>query len=188
MLSRNFNISHVSINRYRQNDIMSTLHNFNTSHVSINRYDTVYGFCTVRISIHLMFLLIPWWGRKGYYGFNISIHLMFLLILIATTVHYRWTFYFNTSHVSINLRAKSKRRRLRWYFNTSHVSINPGRAGESPADQQISIHLMFLLIGTTAGADAVTCGISIHLMFLLIVSEDERMKYFARFQYISCFY
>ncbi len=54
---------------------------------------------------------------------EISIHLMFLLIS-NVTVALVSPFYFNTSHVSINLLGTGITSLTEENFNTSHVSIN----------------------------------------------------------------
>ena len=98
-----FNTSHVSINLLRGFFLQGMFPNFNTSHVSINRFFIGLFFAALMISIHLMFLLIK--GQNGipcYINF-ISIHLMFLLIRVI--IYQQITIdYFNTSHVSINLK------------------------------------------------------------------------------------
>ena len=75
----------------------------------------------------------------------ISIHLMFLLI--QTNWWYAQTFL---------------------YFNTSHVSINLRLLPETGILERISIHLMFLLIIQIHLKGVFPLFISIHLMFLLI--------------------
>ena len=56
------------------------LKNFNTSHVSINRNVYIYCNMLIIISIHPMFLLIPFAIPYSSWRLNISIHPMFLLI------------------------------------------------------------------------------------------------------------
>ena len=121
---RNFNTSHVSINRYAARSSNISWTHFNTSHVSINRRRSFPGRCaSAPISIHLMFLLIH--GVKTKDGYEIN---------------------FNTSHVSINLMAVFAQLDKNTNFNTSHVSINLfGNRFFQPLSV-ISIHLMFLLI------------------------------------------
>ena len=98
---------------------------------------------------------------------RISIHLMFLLIDEAIAVVYDDS-NFNTSHVSINQDTEngsapagvisihlmflligfscSSVFSFLHYFNTSHVSINRGKCVLGYFCRLISIHLMFLLI------------------------------------------
>ena len=98
----NFNTSHVSINLILMVRTERREYNFNTSHVSINPKGVTLAPRRARISIHLMFLLIP-------------------SDLLKSSV---WAFYFNTSHVSINRWKKEFFFVIFWDFNTSHVSIN----------------------------------------------------------------
>ena len=79
VLFKYFNTSHVSINPAIRNKVEAGNMNFNTSHVSINQFDVCKGLIIFRISIHLMFLLIP-----------------------AVTDVPSVDAHFNTSHVSIN--------------------------------------------------------------------------------------
>ena len=95
-------------------------------------------------------------------------------------------------------------------FNTSHVSINQKAGKIQKRLDQISIHLMFLLICCSYDGQRMQKRISIHLMFLLIGQSEfnrcARLRYFNTshvsinpksatiitgfftFQYISCFY
>ena len=75
---------------------------FNTSHVYINHTDGTDRERKVKISIHLMFILIA--DRKSTRRDHhfISIHLMFILI----------------THFQADLKVRY------WNFNTSHVYIN----------------------------------------------------------------
>ena len=75
-----FNTSHVSINLRARINFMAFKNDFNTSHVSINPGSLWKRSPIQRISIHLMFLLIPWLCTAYGPSFSISIHLMFLLI------------------------------------------------------------------------------------------------------------
>ena len=140
------------------------------------------------ISIHLMFLLIPeriqkypqiiyfntshvsinrLWYLRSLRSSPISIHLMFLLILSRSHSFSFTDNNFNTSHVSINLLHFIHALRELFHFNTSHVSINLSSDSTPLCTSNISIHLMFLLIGAAA--------------------ERERAAV-PEFQYISCFY
>ena len=103
---------------------MRKIPHFNTSHVSINRFIVQHNFCIFFISIHLMFLLIKRRLSPSLYPNIISIHLMFLLIFWRSWQKWE-SLYFNTSHVSINLRRLTGLERTLKNFNTSHVSINP---------------------------------------------------------------
>ena len=102
-LSKNiyFNTSHVSINHNNENEITKELSDFNTSHVSINLFRATARAQPLKISIHLMFLLINDHREVREGRFDISIHLMFLLIC-GDAVLYHKRYDFNTSHVSIN--------------------------------------------------------------------------------------
>ena len=71
-----------------------------------------------------MFLLIAKAIENDKIGVKISIHLMFLLIESDTTGR-SFENCFNTSHVSINRVYFSIPIFSRHNFNTSHVSINP---------------------------------------------------------------
>ena len=133
---------------------------------------------------------------------------MFLLIAFARR-HCHASFYFNTSHVSIN-----QRKFPRLYFGNG-ISIHlmfllialPLSGAISPLF--ISIHLMFLLIKKAVIFCLANFTISIHLMFLLIglhrvmqkrqhnfntshvsINLDAERKRIQEieFQYISCFY
>ena len=75
-----FNTSHVSINPSLLHILNYSIENFNTSHVSINPFSADSPKADTTISIHLMFLLIPYRGTYAFYPCSISIHLMFLLI------------------------------------------------------------------------------------------------------------
>ncbi len=118
---------------------------FNTSHVSINHLKSIIQIKIIRISIHLMFLLILVSGIAGNAAKEISIHLMFLLILFwsrifcvfasisihlmflliqETIFHSSSRYDFNTSHVSINRAFVFIGFWAICHFNTSHVSIN----------------------------------------------------------------
>ena len=77
---RHFNTSHVSINQRSLFPADRTGTDFNTSHVSINRGRKQLRESDIRISIHLMFLLIQASLCSRSPIFVISIHLMFLLI------------------------------------------------------------------------------------------------------------
>ena len=55
-----------------------------------------------------------------------------------------------------------------WDFNTSHVYINLPRPSLPVNPQDISIHLMFILISGAAFYVCIKLEISIHLMFILI--------------------
>ena len=98
-----FNTSHVSINRWQQQGSRRRVSNFNTSHVSIN----------------------PSCVRSYTHSIRISIHLMFLLIACALKHLCSQQADFNTSHVSINRRFDRSSMYRQMNFNTSHVSINP---------------------------------------------------------------
>ena len=120
---------------------------------------------------------------------RISIHLMFLLIDEAIAVVYDDS-NFNTSHVSINQDTEngsapagvisihlmflligfscSSVFSFLHYFNTSHVSIKRGKCVLGYFCRLISIHLMFLLIREPISCTWASRKISIHLMFLLI--------------------
>ena len=141
-----FNTSHVSINRLMRIDQNGPNYHFNTSHVSINPQRIMSLTYSIRISIHLMFLLIG--KHSGCIDSGSS--------------------NFNTSHVSINLACTSHMYLQMVHFNTSHVSINQEERTVCPAATCISIHLMFLLITERCGGFAGRSRISIHLMFLLI--------------------
>ena len=129
-------------------------HHFNTSHVSINQKYSKGTQSAWGISIHLMFLLIKDTKRRGKSSCKISIHLMFLLILIAV-------------QTVVNV----------LHFNTSHVSINPLIDHLLLRNSLISIHLMFLLIGTSGESPGTGLLISIHLMFLLIKAFLNPLHY-----------
>ena len=75
-----FNTSHVSINRLMRIDQNGPNYHFNTSHVSINPQRIMSLTYSIRISIHLMFLLIWRVHHICTCRWCISIHLMFLLI------------------------------------------------------------------------------------------------------------
>ena len=121
-----FNTSHVSIKPQQKAVSLHPKRDFNTSHVSIKRggvrFPDWYGNISIHpmfllnpprlfnvskswpISIHPMFLLNPVKHCRGIWKSWISIHPMFLL----NTVHNGSQivfFNFNTSHVSIKLRA-----------------------------------------------------------------------------------
>ena len=70
-----------------------------------------------------MFLLIQGLQEIEGNGNPISIHLMFLLIFLQSLTSNLY-FYFNTSHVSINLSGAMEKNEQGENFNTSHVSIN----------------------------------------------------------------
>ena len=144
---------------------------FNTSHVSINHEAQPSAVGRFGISIHLMFLLITSAPDSPSAQNRISIHLMFLLIF--PKIRKPLIFFDN--------------------FNTSHVSINRADAGTDCSSYDISIHLMFLLIGcgklltacmihfntshvsiNRGGPGSIAAGnrISIHLMFLLILDGN----------------
>ena len=123
-LRLHFNTSHVSINRLMRIDQNGPNYHFNTSHVSINPQRIMSLTYSIRISIHLMFLLIG--KHSGCIDSGSS--------------------NFNTSHVSINLACTSHMYLQMVHFNTSHVSINQEERTVCPAATCISIHLMFLLI------------------------------------------
>ena len=72
-------------------------------------------------------------------------------------------------------------------FNTSHVSINHRAYNKRSLQRLISIHLMFLLIGTAktatfTGYDFNTSHVSINLC------QGSKNGHGDEFQYISCFY
>ena len=134
--------------------------NFNTSHVSINHRVVVVMHLEPFISIHLMFLLIE--TKRLCRGLNreISIHLTRCQNGVSVDGD------FNTSHVSINRTLQSYCTGSEKDFNTSHVSINRRRVCVYRVCTEISIHLMFLLIG---------------------IGYDGKIVR-KLFQYISCFY
>ena len=54
--------------------------------------------------------------------------------------------YFNTSHVNVNHLKKVTFTVVKVYFNTSHVNVNQQRLNNCRINNQISIHLMLMLI------------------------------------------
>ena len=125
-----FNTSHVSINRLMRIDQNGPNYHFNTSHVSINPQRIMSLTYSIRISIHLMFLLIWRVHHICTCRWCISIHLMFLLITSRSNVYGRIT------SISIH---------LMFLLITERCG---GFAGRS----RISIHLMFLLISNVPGS------------------------------------
>ena len=185
----NFNTSHVSINPFSHYATKENHRNFNTSHVSINpAQDRSKYVIQLRISIHLMFLLINSAYPTILHSAGISIHLMFLLIArhclyvfidISISIHLMFLLIrkiknvkYELYRISIHLMFlliyfRNFAATIRTNFNTSHVSINPS-------------------IRSTLSRRRVR--ISIHLMFLLINSNGEGRTGAIQFQYISCFY
>ena len=72
--------------------------------------------------------------------------------------------YFNTSHVNVNHRTQRALTFGICYFNTSHVNVNHFRADYNTETEEISIHLMLMLINPF----------------------DIRYHSLTQFQYISC--
>ena len=160
---------------------------FNTSHVYINQNSEIVQRNHRVISIHLMFILIVW--KLPYWGSDAD--------------------NFNTSHVSINRSIRNNPESLINHFNTSHVSINQGSCQQPPQPQDISIHLMFLLIvfvpsSGTKYSNFNTSHVSINPLIKWGMKEAEChfntshvsinrnlvafRQLLIRFQYISCFY
>ena len=97
-----------------------------------------------------------------------------------------------------------------WDFNTSHVSINQRLHRDCEHQEAISIHLMFLLIGSGSlpkflDANFNTSHVSINRVPSAITAfcfwkfntshvsinlapTDANYRYTLEFQYISCFY
>ena len=140
-----FNTSHVNVNLGSFSLPYVLQRNFNTSHVNVNLQVAHIKRVLVRISIHLMLMLIKKGYWRRFYKSSISIHLMLMLIygvvlqdicLWTISIHLMlmliiWHFVvqrslgdFNTSHVNVNLKSIKKRRYIIINFNTSHVNVN----------------------------------------------------------------
>ena len=76
-------------------------HNFNTSHVNVNHLIIVVKGGDIKISIHLMLMLIVVCEQRTHTIKSISIHLMLMLIR-ELFKEYPDGNYFNTSHVNVN--------------------------------------------------------------------------------------
>ena len=97
--------------------------NFNTSHVNVNLRLSRLSHQALRISIHLMLMLIE---NK------------------VDLLNSKW--HFNTSHVNVNPDNQTCIHQLYQYFNTSHVNVNPVSIIVFSLTFDISIHLMLMLI------------------------------------------
>ena len=98
--------------------------NFNTSNVFIYHNRFPRNYARLNISIHLMFLFIP-----------------FLMLCNG------FKFHFNTSNVFIYPAVEKGYQDPRWNFNTSNVFIYQFPCSLARQLINISIHLMFLFIG-----------------------------------------
>ena len=98
---------------------------FNTSHVNVNHISENAMLPLSAISIHLMLMLIAMSAKDT-----------------PSVID------FNTSHVNVNLIYDLSCRPYRLYFNTSHVNVNLDSQDCSSCWDNISIHLMLMLIGT----------------------------------------
>ena len=162
---------------------------------------------TIRISIHLMLMLIRnresrqkssrFYFNTSHVNVNrymqdilshrlwISIHLM--LMLIAPKRGYRVNSLNISIHLMLMLIANALLEQLsKSHFNTSHVNVNPCVRIATNADILISIHLMLMLIHVLEHSIHCTAHISIHLMLMLITNDVDYLRHMYRFQYISC--
>ena len=75
-----------------------------------------------------------------------------------------------------------------WDFNTSHVSINQRLHRDCEHQEAISIHLMFLLIGSGSLPKFLDANFNTSHVSINLVPTDANYRYTLEFQYISCFY
>ena len=102
VIDHDFNTSHVNVNQNENVILKTEIQNFNTSHVNVNRPCRYIYIFIRQISIHLMLMLISFLPSRLSTTSFISIHLMLMLITISISIH-STQFYFNTSHVNVNL-------------------------------------------------------------------------------------
>ena len=113
-------------------------------------------------------MLIRFHRKNWPYHGRISIHLMLMLIMLSM-MQYPWCIDFNTSHVNVNRQSDSEKWQRESHFNTSHVNVNQNTPMVGGKENDISIHLMLMLISKFTACISRENPISIHLMLMLIL-------------------